>query len=58
MKNNKTIYKFLIVAVIISLFASCKQDVIFYDISQEVEYETPIVEVVRAFRACLALFAE
>ena len=44
MKNNKTIYKFLIVAVIISLFASCKQDVIFYDISQEVEYETPIVE--------------
>ncbi len=44
MKNKRFIYGFLLVATIIALFASCKQDVIFYDISQEVEYEAPIVE--------------
>ena len=44
MKNKRFIYGFLLVATVIALFASCKQDVIFYDISQEVEYEAPIVE--------------
>ena len=44
MKKSRIIYRFLIVAAVIALFAACKQDVIFYDIAQEVEYEAPIVE--------------
>ena len=47
MKNNGT-YKLLIFALafaaIICTMVSCKQDVIFYDIAQEIEYEAPIVE--------------
>ena len=44
MKNKRFIYGFLLLVTVIGLFASCKQDVIFYDIAQEVEYEAPIVE--------------
>lgn len=44
MKNNKTIYRFLIVAFALAILASCKQDVIFYDLAQEIQYEEPIVQ--------------
>ena len=44
MKKNRAVYSLIIIGVIISLFASCKQDVIFYDIAEEIEYEAPIVE--------------
>ena len=44
MKNNGIIYKFYIITAIIFLLGSCQQDVIFYDIAQEIEYEDPIVQ--------------
>ncbi|MCR4714932.1 MAG: hypothetical protein K5751_11225 [Treponemataceae bacterium] len=44
MKNNGIIYKFFIITAIIFLLGSCQQDVIFYDIAQEIEYEDPIVQ--------------
>lgn len=43
MKNYKIIGYFLLALAIFS-FASCSQDVIFYDISQEIQYEEPIVQ--------------
>lgn len=46
MKNSKTtiICGLLILSAIFSFFTSCRQDVIFYDIAQEIEYEAPLVE--------------
>ncbi len=46
MKNSRTtiLCGLLIISAIFSFFTSCRQDVIFYDIAQEIEYEAPIVE--------------
>ena len=44
MKTNGIIYKFLFITAIIFLLGSCKQDVIFYDIAQEIKFEDPIVQ--------------
>ena len=44
MKNNKIIRCLLLLTLSIIALASCKQDVIFYDIAQEIEYQEPIVE--------------
>ncbi|MCR4941125.1 MAG: hypothetical protein K5930_13650 [Treponemataceae bacterium] len=44
MKNYKSILLILLPAISFLMFFSCRQDVIFYDIAQEIQYEEPIVE--------------